>query len=171
MGTKLIEFQKILETEGLDAFIITNLINVYYFTKFFSRSAAYYIVYSDKIPSLFVPELEYEDAKNKVKNSEVIKIGRDDEVLKVLKQNLEDNQVKILGIEENSMTVRFFQDISKKFDFLKLENGSYFIDVLRMTKTTDEVEKLKNACQIADRGLDRFHTLLVLGIVVQDRNN
>ena len=25
--------------------------------------------------------------------------------------------------------------------------------------------------EIADRGLDRFHTLLVLGIVVQDRNN
>ncbi|NVM52227.1 MAG: aminopeptidase P family protein [Candidatus Helarchaeota archaeon] len=152
MSERLTEFQKKLQEAELDAFFISNITNSYYFTKFLSHSYVYLIVFPDDTPYFFVPELEFEDAVRKVKNCEVVKVGKKGKVLELIKGKLENKQVKNLGIEENSMSVKLYLDISEKYDFLELENGSVFIDNLRKRKNKDEIEQLKMACQIADKG-------------------
>jgi Xaa-Pro dipeptidase len=153
MVDKLIEFQRKLQEEKFDAFFVTNTMNSYYFSKFLSHSYAFLLVYPELTPKLYVPELDYEDARHTVKNCEVVKIDRNSEVLQLIKQNLEENQVNNLGIEDNSMSVKFYLDITEKYNFLKLDKGSQLIDELRITKTAEEIEKLKKACRIADKGV------------------
>ncbi|MHA1130361.1 MAG: M24 family metallopeptidase [Candidatus Helarchaeota archaeon] len=153
MGNKLLEFQLAIEKEELDAFFVTDLINVYYFTEFMSRSYVYILIYPDSKPVLFVPELEYEDAANSVKKAEVVKIKRDIEVLQVIKENLTERKVEKLGFEDKMVSLRLYKDISKKFPFVKLINGSNLIDEFRMSKTKREIEKIQEACRIADRGM------------------
>ncbi|MFX1295239.1 MAG: M24 family metallopeptidase [Promethearchaeota archaeon] len=152
MSNKLKEFQKILQNEGFNAFFVINKTNVYYFTKFLSQSVVYLMVYPESVPYLFVPELEYENALNTVKNSEIVKINRNSEILQLIKDNLKENQIKRLGIEENSMSVKFYVDLTKKCAFIELESGSKLIDNLRMIKNTDEIEKIETACRITDIG-------------------
>ena len=153
MDDKLKEFQENLQLGEFDAFFVTNVTNVYYLTNFLSRSYTYLVAYPDSTPVLFVPELEYEDAASTVKNSKVVKIDRNTEILPTIKKDLEKNKIKILGIEDNSMSVRVYLEISEKFDFLELENGSFLLDNLRITKTKEEIKNIKEACRIADIGV------------------
>ena len=111
------------------------------------------IIYRDDTPHFFVPELEYEEAVRKVKNCEVVKVGKKIKVLELIREQLEKAKVKKLGIEENSMNVKLYLDISEKYNFLELEGGSILIDDLRKRKNKDEIESLKKACQIADKGV------------------
>ena len=160
MVEKLAEFQKKLQNEEYDAFLITSTINSYYFTDFFSLSNAYFVVYPEGTPKLLLPELEYENAKKKVKNSEILKLDRNMEVYSVIKGFLEEKKVKTLGFEETSMNVSTYLDISKKFDFLQLKQGSKLIEDLRTTKTKEELNKIKKACKIADKGLAVLHEII-----------
>ncbi|HUX99198.1 MAG TPA: Xaa-Pro peptidase family protein [Candidatus Deferrimicrobium sp.] len=154
MAKKLKEFQRMLQSEGVDAFLVTNLTNIYYFTEFLSRSYAFLIVFPENTSKILVPELEYEEAKEKIRGYEVNKIERNIELLEMIKQILETNNIKKLGFEESSMTVKLFLDISMKLDFLKLEEGAKLIDNLRLMKTAAEIEKIKRACRIADKGME-----------------
>ncbi len=152
MGT-LEELQKSIEQADLNAFLITDTKNAYYFTDFFSMSYAYLLVYPGDNAFLFVPELEYEEAHNKVKNCIIRKVDRNQELLKMIQQNLEIKQVKELGFEESTMTVDFYLTLLEKFDFLNLKKGSKIIDELRIRKNREEIDKIIRACKIADKGM------------------
>jgi Xaa-Pro aminopeptidase len=83
----------------------------------------------------------------------VLKVEREVEVLKVIKESLKEKGVKKLGFEDKTMNLRFYKDISEKYEFLKLSKGSNLIDKLRQVKTQGEIEKIREACRIADIGI------------------
>jgi len=153
MAERIKEFQKALQKKELDAYLITNTTNGYYFTNFFCRSAAYLVILPGSTPHLYVPELEYEEALSRAKFCEISRIEKKNDVFQEIKKELETNQVKKVGIEDNSMNVKTFQDLMQKYNFPKLENGSDLIDELRRIKYRDEIEKIKKACQMADNGV------------------
>jgi Xaa-Pro aminopeptidase len=153
MSERIKEFQKALQKKELDAYLITNTTNGYYFTNFFSRSAAYLVILPGSTPHLYVPELEYEEALSRVKFCEISKVEKQSDVFQEIKKELETNQVKKVGIEDNSMNVKTFQDLMQKYNFPKLENGSDLIEELRRIKYRDEIGKIKKACQMADNGV------------------
>lgn len=153
MGDRVPEFQKKIQNEGFDAFLLTNTTNVYYFTNFFSRSYAFMIVYPESAPLLLVPELEYEEATNKVKNCEILKVDMGIKILELLKDKFESEQVKVLAFEDATMTVRFYLELFQKMEFLKFKKGSKLVEELRNSKNKDEIEKIKRACEIADKGI------------------
>jgi Xaa-Pro dipeptidase len=153
MSERIKEFQKTLQKKELDAYLVTNTTNVYYFTNFFSRSAAYLEIFPGSTPHLYVPELEYEEALSRAKFCEISKVEKQSDVFQEIKKDLETVQVKKLGIEETSMNVKTYQDLVQKYNFPKLENGSDLIDELRKIKYKDEIDKIKKACQMADNGI------------------
>ncbi len=153
MDENLIKFQKKLQEEKLDAFFITNITNVYYFSNFLSHSYVYMIIYPETPPLFFVPELEFEEAVNEVKNCEIVKVGKKDKVIELIKEKLEHDQIKKLGIEENSMSAKLYLDISEKYNFLKLQKASALIEDIRKIKNKEEIEKIKQACRLADKAI------------------
>lgn len=155
MSERIKEFQKTLQKKELDAYLVTNTTNIYYFTNFFSRSTAYLGIYSGTTPHLYVPELEYEEALSRAKFCEISKIEKKTDVFQEIKKELETIQVKKVGIEENSMNVKTYQDLVQKYSYPQLENGSDLIDDLRKRKYKDEIEKIQKACRMADIGVAR----------------
>ncbi len=153
MSTRIKNLQKEIQDLNLDAFFITNTTNVYYFTNFFSRSAAYLLVFPEDTPIMIVPELEYEEVMNNVKNTEVIKLDKSNKLIELIGQKLKQRKIKKLGFEDNSMSVKSYFEITEKINFIQMEKGSTLIEDLRKIKSSEEVELLKTACRIADKGL------------------
>ena len=152
-----------IQGENLDAFFLTNTTNVYFFTNFFSRSAAYLLAFPEGTPIMIVPELEYEEAINTVKNSEIIKLDKSNKLIELVKLKLDERKIRKLGIEDASMSVKSYFDISEKIDFIKLEKASSIIDDLRKTKSEEEIGFLQKACEIADRGIAAAFDILEEG--------
>jgi len=152
MRDRIKEFDKILQKREFNAFLITNPTNVYYFTNFFSRSSAYLLIIAGSTSQLYVPELEYEEAQTKAQFCEVMKLEKKSEIFPEIKKELEKNQIKKVGIEDDSMSIKQYQDLLQKYEFPQLENGSSLIDDLRKVKDKEEADLIRKACQLGDRG-------------------
>lgn len=152
MSDRINEFNKKIGEKELNAFLLTNPTNIYYFTDFFSRSSAYLLVIPGNTPQLYVPELELEEAETEARFCEVIKLEKKSEIFPEIKIELEKNQVTKLGIEDDSMNVKLYQDLIHKYEFPKLENGSGLVNDLRTVKDKEEADLIRSACQMGDKG-------------------
>jgi len=153
MSERIKEFDRKLRDKEFNAFLITNPTNVYYFTNFFSRSSANLLVIPGNTPQLYIPELEYEEAQSKTRFCEVMRLEKKSEIFLEIKGELEKNQIPKVGIEDDSMNVKLYQDLTQKYQFPQLENGSGLIDDLRKVKDKEEADLIKKACQMGDKGM------------------
>lgn len=151
--SRINRFQKELEENSFDTFFISNRINVYYFTNFYSKSSAYLLVFQETMPVLYVPQLEYEEASSLAEGCEVKKFEKGSQLLKFVRADLESNRSKKGGIEEVSMSIKSYRELSEKIEFVEWGNGVKLIDKLRRVKNEGEIMNLREACKIADSGI------------------
>ncbi|MHA1309677.1 MAG: M24 family metallopeptidase [Candidatus Helarchaeota archaeon] len=147
--------QSEIQENDIDAYLIYNPINVQYFTGFITQSIARLIVQSQGTPLLFVPELEYEEAKLVAKNCLVKKIPAQELVIEAISRVLHKLKLKRIGIEEDYLTKKDYDDLTKYSHEIEYLNKESMIKKLRKTKTDDELEFLKEAAKIADIGMEK----------------
>ncbi|ASJ03207.1 peptidase M24 [Thermococcus profundus] len=141
---KLKEF--IAEKE-LDGVLITYKPNLFYFTGSAPVLGGYLVVTPDE--ELFlVPQLEYEEAKESSRVPvEYFKKGAD------LYEKLKGFNLKKLGIEGRT-SYSSVQNLREKIGAEEFTIVDDVIKELRMVKTPEEIEVIKQACRIADLAME-----------------
>ena len=138
---KLIES---IEKNNLDAIFLTKAPNVYYFSGA-SPLAGGYLLVTKSGATLYVPELEYEMAKEE-SIVEVEKFKKMDELYEKLKG------IEVLGIEGAS-SYSFILDLREKAGIKEFKKIDDTIKGLRIVKGKEELKIIEKACEIADRAV------------------
>jgi len=148
------KLQTVLSRKKLDGLLVSKITNVQYLTGFTGSSADVLLTPGK---NYFITDSRYlEQAKKEVSGKfEIVKEEKG--LVKTLKEILEKERLKKLGVETDYLTYDQYQELIQKLSFLELVPTSGIVGKLRLIKDEDEIEKLKHACQIAE---DAFRVLL-----------
>lgn len=145
----------------IDCAFITSDINRFYFTGMKS-SAGYVLAFKEK-SYLLIDFRYYEKAQQLVKSCEVI-------LLKDFKKQANDlffkHNVKSIAIESFTLTVSQLSDYKKIFKDYNIDSSdklSQGINDLRIIKSQDEIAKIRNAQQIAEKAFDNVLNHIKVG--------
>ncbi len=128
--------------------------NLFYFTGFEGIGAL--VVPRAKKPFLIVPAMEQERARRSgVKVYSIKKKKRlFESVLELVKKN--SLKAKTIGIDKGSVTLTVYRAFKDYFKGTKVKDISSVCFKLRQIKTEDELAKIRKACSISDKILEKF---------------
>lgn len=157
------KLRKILEENSLDAILITNMLNVRYFTGFTGTTGVGLAV-GDK--RYFITDFRYiEQAKAEIGRYNFELVREDRDPMGKVKKILAENNVKTLGIEDDSMSLAKYRKLEELLEGIEFkELGSIFIRT-RMIKTDEEIEIIRKSASIADEAFARILPQIKEGVV------
>lgn len=144
---------------GIDGLLITNEKNRRYMTGFTGTAG---IVIISLTKAVFITDFRYvEQAKTQVQNYEIVqhKGPIHEEVARLVK----DLDIKHLGFEQDEMTFGTFK-IYEHAVSAKMVPISGVIEKLRLVKTDEELQILKEAAAIADQAFEHIIKVIKPGI-------
>lgn len=144
---------------GIDGLLITNSKNRRYMTGFTGTAG---IVLLSSAKAVFITDFRYvEQAKNQVQNYDIVqhKGPIHEEVAKLVK----DLGIKHLGFEQDEMTFGTFK-IYENAVSAKMVPISGVIEKLRLIKTNEELQILKEAASIADQAFEHIIKVIKPGV-------
>lgn len=164
---RLVKLEKKLETlanwmkqEEIDFTFLTSTDNIFYFSGFYSNPherLLALIVFPEKDPILVCPSMEKNDAKNAGWNYDIIGYSDTEnpwDTIQSMVQARTDNTLKV-ALETDHMNVARYQALQTSFPNIKAYvSAEEKINTLRMIKTADELEKIKEACKWADFAIE-----------------
>jgi len=145
-------FEKIFEKikrENLDGFLFSSYSNVFYLSKFSSSNA--FVILTDKGKYFITDSRYYDNAKEKLKDFNVIKLGEGNKKgLDHLKEILESLNLKNVGFEKDKITLSFYEKLTKdiSINFIGFEG---FLNEFRMVKSEEEIKIITQAVRKTDR--------------------
>jgi Xaa-Pro aminopeptidase len=146
MEKRLAKLREKLASSNLDAAFLYSKENRRYISGF-TGSTGYIIVTADK--AYFVTDFRYRDqAQNQCKGFDVIIHGSS--LINQLKETISNTKIKNIGIEENFMTVAFYDNLKSNLENVELLPLKGIMDDLRLYKDADEIENIAVAASIAD---------------------
>lgn len=143
---KLKEQIKLSQCDGL---IITSLSWITYFTNYpnFSNEERETFLFISPTNQYILTDARYSEAIEKgVKGFKLLEISAKNPVKSIFESLIKKHEIKILGVEENNISVSEYKFLKKIFQKIKL----FKIVGLRNIKSSQEIEKIKKACQIGD---------------------
>jgi Xaa-Pro aminopeptidase len=150
----------------LDAFLVTNPLNIYYFTDYLSQSPIVLLVIVGAVPRVYLSDLELAEAQTQLHDPfEIVVPAKSSNILLELMDDLQQNHIKILGFEEDSLATRRYQLLSQACSFLVLQPSSSIITNLRRIKTHGELQLLMKASVIGGRGMDAAIASIYEGVM------
>lgn len=165
--SKIKYIKQILEKEKLDGVIISTVSHINYLTGFsnFSKDEREaYLLITAKENFIFTDGRYTEAVKKQVKDFKLIEISSQNPLKKILKILSSKLHIYNVGIDEENLTVKEYKMINLIFKNI-IPLKSFYI---RSVKTSDEIEKIKKACQIADQGFKYLLTKIKLGVSEKD---
>lgn len=143
---RLKELREKLFKKGIDAALITKRENYIYLSNF-TGTFANLLITQDK--ALLVTDFRYaEQAKEEAPLYEIVQYQGNLNV--TLKELLSSNNIMTLGFEEEYLTFKAYEDLSKKLEINKLIPLEGAIETLRRVKDSGEIEVIKEAVRLAD---------------------
>jgi len=160
------KLKKLLEEKKMDGILITDLVNLRYFTGFTGSTG---IALVTKKGNYFFVDFRYVAQANKevISNGfEVIEIKRpaQDKIYEILK---DENIIK-LGIEDQNITLSTYNGYVEKFKNTKFISLGDKFTRIRMVKTEEEIKNIKKAADIADKAFAKILPLIKEGAVEND---
>ena len=150
-GERLGRLRALLSAKKLDAVLVTDLKNIRYLTGF-TGSNAYAVVSSDRAFFLTDPRYEAQSAKE-VKGFRV-KIFK--KALDALAKTVVSAKAGVLGFESSSMSFDNYSKLAKALrSKARLKPAPGLFSTLRRVKDRSEVEKIREAASLLDRGFAR----------------
>ncbi len=142
---KVREVQRLIENEGLDAFLFSSQANVFYLSGF--RSTHAYVILTPDSKHLLTDGRYYEKARKQLKDWDVVLIrGR---TIRFLKRFLSDLKVKRVGYERDRVSCDFRRSLrSTKIKWVGYSN---FLRDIRVIKTKEEIDRLREGVKRSDR--------------------
>ncbi len=152
---------KQLQTElgnfEIEALLITSSYNIAYLTDihaFSIEEREARILVTKQNCYLFTDARYTQMVKEKAPFVSLIEISSSKSFSKSLSEIIKNEKIKSLGFEEANITYKEISNIEEKIhdvDFVPTED---IIESLRETKDNDEVEKIKQACQLTDKAFE-----------------
>jgi Xaa-Pro aminopeptidase len=140
---------------GLDAMLVTDLINVRYLSGFSGSNGALLVFADDRVPVLATDGRYRTQAAEQAPDLEIAierALGR------YLVGQAADGGVRKLGFESNVVTVDGFDALSSELDTrggdTELARAAGTVEALREVKDAGELALLRLACEAADAALD-----------------
>lgn len=156
---KLTNLRKKMKEQEIDGLLVTNPINRRYMTDF-TGSAGVALITQDE--AVFITDFRYTvQAKEQAKHFTIIEHKQviTAEIAKQIKQL----HIESLGFEQDHLTFATYKQYEEQFD-TKLIPVTNLIESLRLIKTEDELQILKDAAQIADAAFDHILTIIKPGV-------
>ncbi len=159
---KLKQIQRKIEKEGLDSFLFSSYANVFYMT-YFRSSNAFVLLRPDK--KFFITDARYyEGAKEKLKDWEVIELGKGGKKgINHLRELINELGGKKVGFEKDKVTISFYEKLlnknaDKPSERLSVELVGYegFLNDIRITKTEDEIDIIRKAVHKIDNVFEKL---------------
>ena len=154
--TKLTEIATYLGKENWDMTFITNPTTVNYLTGFAMdphERILGLMIFPDRTPLLFTPELEVEKAKAHV-NFDVIGYADSENPWAKIKAHLASLNIKTIAVEYDHLILSKSDGLKSVFDGISFENLTPLINRMRLIKSDDEIQKMIVAGDYADRCFD-----------------
>ncbi|WP_394373039.1 M24 family metallopeptidase [Bacillus aquiflavi] len=148
-----------MKSYSIDAAFITSTENVFYLSGFYSDPHERLLglaVFQESEPFLICPAMEKHDAKNAGWDDEIIGYSDIDQpwelVHKAVTKRIKN--VRKIAIEKEHMNVERFEQMTNRFEratFLSVEEK---MRKLRLIKDDQELQKITEACELADFAIE-----------------
>ncbi len=140
---------EVLREEGLDALIITDLVNIRYLSGFVGSNGVLVVMPESRV--LLTDSRYTAAARSQVEDTDVVIAGRDlmDRLADVVPQGR-------AGIEAEHVTVARRDRIARRLTGVELIPTSGLVEGLRVVKEEAELECIREATRIADAALARL---------------
>jgi Xaa-Pro aminopeptidase len=140
--------KKSFEKNELDAYIVTDETNMFYFTGF--EGGARLLVPADSENILFVYGVNYDDAKATVKNCNVEPMQRGDDLNKKVADQCKKLKTKRVGFD--SLDVASYLGLKKNLKKIQLKTAGQAVWDLRKVKDDTELHNMRKAAELTDAG-------------------
>jgi len=156
---KLTKLRTKMKAQQIDGLLVMSPINRRYITGFTGTAGAALIT---EDAAIFMTDFRYtEQAKKQAKDFTVIEHT---EAIKVeIAKQIKQLHIERLGFEEDYVTFGAYQQYEQSF-FTQLVPVANLIESLRMVKTEEELQILRDAAQIADAAFEHILTYIKPGV-------
>jgi Xaa-Pro dipeptidase len=157
MSPRAKRLQKVLIRRGLSGMVISSTANLLYLAgipiQSFERFAAL-VVPDDGEPSLILPSLEAEKAKEQSSIKNVRSYTDEEGPHRLIKSTLSELGLGrgTVGVE-SFLPFRFFQEVSKAIPKSTIEDATIAVMELRLTKDAEELATMKKAARMVEEGI------------------
>lgn len=164
-GTRVEKLRGWLQSEGLEALLITNPVNRKYVTGF-TGTAGYVVVTADR-GWLFTDFRYVSQASEQAASFEVVEHGAS--AFATILETLREAGVRRLGFEQQHVSYGAYLQYAKELgDAVTLEPTDGVIERLRRVKDDEELAVIRRAVAIADAAFEHILTVLKPGLSEKD---
>lgn len=158
---RLEKIRQNLKKEKLGAVLISDVSNITYFSGYanFSKDEREAYIFVGKDFAYIITDARYtEEIRNNVTHLDFFERSHKNPIENLFKKH----KNKILGIEENNLTVSEYKFLKKHFKETK------HFEISRSIKTEDEIGKIEKACQIGDLAFEYVLNKLKDGVTEKE---
>ncbi|MEG2892881.1 MAG: Xaa-Pro peptidase family protein, partial [Clostridium sp.] len=160
ISNRLSNFRSKLKNKNIDGALIANDYNRNYLTGF-TGDESYILVTKDK--AYFITDSRYTlQAKNEVEGYEILEYKHP--VTNILDELIKANSIKVLGIEEDYITLKTYEIYKEKFSGVDLTYLDGAVEELRLVKDETEINQIAKAASIADKAFAHILTYIKPGM-------
>lgn len=144
--------KKNLEKNQVDAYLITNLKNIYYFTGFMDIAGAELslLVPVDDVPILLTPPLSYIAAREKAGDCLVEEVPIGEKPLNRLVTELKNPEIKVVGFDD--LSISWYLNLTEELVSNRFIQNQSIVWGLRRVKDKAEIHCMKKAAELTDAG-------------------
>tara|TARA_B100001121_G_scaffold242524_1_gene216986 strand:+ start:354 stop:1568 length:1215 start_codon:yes stop_codon:yes gene_type:complete len=149
------KLREVMSQNNLDIVILTSMHNIAYYTGFIycSFGRPYGCVITQKIVSTISANIDASQPWRRSHCDNIIYTDwKKDNFLKAISSLINTDQYKYIGIENDHVTLDMREKIGSIFTFSNFKDISKNLMKLRMLKSSEEIEIIKNGARIADLG-------------------
>ncbi|MFS0689716.1 Xaa-Pro peptidase family protein [Sporosarcina sp. 179-K 8C2 HS] len=163
---KLSKLREALKEHGLDALLVTNSYNRRYMTGFTGSAGVAIISAEDAV---FITDFRYtEQAAEQVQGFRIVK--HEKTIIEEVATQVDQMKIKTLGFEKDNVSFGTYELYNDKVD-AELKAVSGIVEKLRLVKSADEIEVLKQAAKIADDAFSHICTFIKPGVTELEVSN
>lgn len=146
MVDRIKRIQNQFKEKNIDCFLVTSRENIFYLTGFRGDSGLLFIA---PRKALLITDYRFQgEMVENVRNAEVSLTHKG--LIEELSSHRIVKRKSRSGFESRDISYSLYWELREKLDWLKFKSFDSFVEDLRITKTEEEIEKIKKACEILD---------------------
>jgi Xaa-Pro aminopeptidase len=144
MVNRLVRLRKILKQKRIGGFLITSPSNLFYLGGFRAEGSVGLV--TQREARIFVPELLYEQAKEIVRDFEVMSFRN--KLWEKLEKFLTGEKIRRLSFEAGGVSIKRYREMEKAFRRVGLVPVDSLVEKMRMVKMEEEMALIRKSAQI-----------------------
>ncbi len=163
---KLEKLREQLKQAGIDALLVTNPYNRRYLTQFTGTAGVVIVSQNDAV---FITDFRYtEQAEKEIEGYRIVQHTKT--IIEEVAAQCKAMNIETLGFEKEDMSYGVYELYHKQID-ARLKPVSGIVEKLRIVKSPEEIEVLKQAAKIADDAFEHIIQFIRPGVTELEVSN